>query len=661
MALALGLRLWRLDQNGYGTEYYSAGVRSMMDSGHNFLFNSFDPAGFVSVDKPPVALWVQVASAKLFGFNTMSVLLPQVLEGLAAIALVYHLVARRFGASAGLLAALFLGLTPISVVIDRSSNTDSCLVLVLLLAAWALAVAAERGSAPLLLLSMALVGIGFNVKMLAAFVVLPTFALVYFVGAPLGWRRRLTHLVTSGLVLGVVSGSWLALYDLTPPGQRPFAGSSQTNSMTELAIGHNGMERFVRRRRGAARWPANAASAAATGTSPGAAAPAQGGGRLRVVDNVPVGPLRLADRHLAGQFAWVLPLALAGAAAVAAGAKRGWPLDPERQAAVLWTGWALSYAIVFSYAGGIFHAYYLVTMAPPLSALAGVGVVTLWWRYRRGGRAALLLPAALLATAGWQLFIWYGDLATADQPLRDWRVWLCLAMLGGACAASGRLVAALGRGLSQRPPRLATTVALGIGLVALLATPVAWALGPAFASANVMLPYAALAGTPARDGPAAGRAFGRGGVGIARDARLHTFLRANRHGERYALATLNTRMAAPVIIETGQPVMAIGGFMGADPILTPERFSAMVAAGELRFVLLGGDFFRRGVGGNPPQQPIVDWIKANGTVVDAALWRSAPLRAPGQGQGQGQGRYAAPELYDLRPSAGLVRADGGSS
>ena len=143
MALGLGLRIWRLDQNGFGTEYYSAGVRSMLDSPHNFLFNSFDPAGFVSLDKPPIALWVQVASAKLLGFSSLSVLLPQVLEGLASIALVYHVVARRFGEAAGLLAALFLALTPISVVIDRSSNTDSCLVLVLLLAAWALSVAAE--------------------------------------------------------------------------------------------------------------------------------------------------------------------------------------------------------------------------------------------------------------------------------------------------------------------------------------------------------------------------------------------------------------------------------------------------------------------------------------------------------------------------------------
>src|SRR5512132_2601529 len=173
LAVAAALRLWRLSQNGFGNEYYTAGVRSMSQSWHNFLYNSFDPAGFISVDKPPVALWAQVASVKLFGFHPLSVLIPQALEGVAAVAVLYHLVARRFGAAAGLLAALFLALTPVSVAIDRSSNTDSCLVLVLLLAAWALLRAAEDGSRRRLLLSMALVGLAFNIKMLAAFVVLP--------------------------------------------------------------------------------------------------------------------------------------------------------------------------------------------------------------------------------------------------------------------------------------------------------------------------------------------------------------------------------------------------------------------------------------------------------------------------------------------------------
>src|SRR2546428_6085006 len=224
LAVAAALRLWRLSQNGFGNEYYTAGVRSMSLSWHNFFDNAFDPAGSSPVDKPPVALWIQVASVKLFGFHALSVLIPQALEGVAAVALLHHLVERRFGPAAGLLAALFLALTPVSVAIDRSSNTDSCLVLVLLLAAWALTHAVEKGSWPLLVLAMALIGLAFNVKMLAAFVVLPTFALVYFVGAPLGWWRRIGHLAVAG---GVPAAGWLSWGGgaaLTPPGAAAAAG-----------------------------------------------------------------------------------------------------------------------------------------------------------------------------------------------------------------------------------------------------------------------------------------------------------------------------------------------------------------------------------------------------------------------------------------------------
>jgi 4-amino-4-deoxy-L-arabinose transferase-like glycosyltransferase len=132
---AAALRGWDLGERGFITPYYLAGVRSMLESWHNFLFNAFDPAGFVSLDKPPVAFWIQTLSAKLLGFSASSVLLPQLVEGLCAIVLLYVLVRRRFGEFAGLVAALALALTPVAVAVDRSNNTESCLVLALLLAA----------------------------------------------------------------------------------------------------------------------------------------------------------------------------------------------------------------------------------------------------------------------------------------------------------------------------------------------------------------------------------------------------------------------------------------------------------------------------------------------------------------------------------------------
>ena len=323
LSTAGALRLWRLDRNGFGNEYYTAGVRSMSQSWHNFFYNSFDPAGFISVDKPPLALWIQVASVKLFGFHALSVMVPQALEGVATVVLLYHLVSRIFGAAAGLLAALFLALTPVSVAIDRSRNTDSCLVLVLLLAAWALTLAAERGSPGLLALAMALVGLGFNVKMLAAFVVLPTFALVYFVGAPVEWRRRVVHLAVAGVVLTAVSLSWVLAFDLTPPERRPYAGTTNKNSMLELAVGPYGVGRFIRSAEfmSASIAPASAPARDATRAGGGVdrapeTGPRRGLGRLFV--RAPAGALRLADGQLAAQAGWLLPLALAGLALGAA-------------------------------------------------------------------------------------------------------------------------------------------------------------------------------------------------------------------------------------------------------------------------------------------------------------------------------------------------------
>ena len=194
------LRGWDLGERGFITPYYIAGVRSMLESWHNFLFNAFDPAGFVSLDKPPVAFWIQTLSAKLFGFRPFSVLLPQLVEGLGAVVLLYALVRRRFGEVAGLIAALALALTPIAVAVDRSNNTESCLVLMLLLAAWMASRAFETGRSRYIMLCAVAIGIGFNTKMLVAFGIVPVIALIYFWRAPMRWRLSFAQLGVAGIV-----------------------------------------------------------------------------------------------------------------------------------------------------------------------------------------------------------------------------------------------------------------------------------------------------------------------------------------------------------------------------------------------------------------------------------------------------------------------------
>ena len=647
LLVALALRAWGLAQNGYDNDYYAAAVRSMAGSWHNFFYNSFDPAGFVSVDKPPAALWVQVASVALFGFQWWSVLLPQVLEGLLSVALVHHLVRRRFGTGAGLLAALFLALTPVSVAIDRSSNTDSCLVLVLLLAAWALTCAAETGSRAALLSCMALIGLGFNVKMLAAYVVVPTFVVAYWLGAPLAAWRRVLDLALAGLVLVAVSLPWTLLYDLTPVEQRPFAGSTQHNSMIELAIGHNGIGRFVRPERPALMNGARAI--VPSGQLPGSPA------WTRQFVRIPVGPLRLADGRLAAQASWLLPLAMAGILLGALGARAVRPLSPVHVAVVLWSGWALTSAVVYSAAGGIFHFYYLATMAPPLAALAAIGVALGWQRYRAGGWSSTILPAALLATGLWQAHVQSSGVGLALSRSRAAWTPFYLAPTVSMLLAAGLVLVGRGKSLAGRRPRGLAPAMLAVSVIALLGLPLAWSLSSVLVRGIPVLPAADLYRLSPEYGSVDARArFASQEQTLTRT--LIEFLQANRHGERYLLATSSTRLAAPIIIETGQPVMARGGFHGLDQIVTPEQLARLVDAGQVRFAMLGDlSPVSRWMGGEAAGQPITDWVRDHGTLVDPSLWQpdtrlDRRLAA----------RVGAMQLYDLRrATAPLVPASGG--
>lgn len=347
------MRLWDLSANGFGNPYYAAGVRSMLQGAGLFFYNAFDPTGLVSLDKPPLAFWIQTIFAAVLGYSGWAIHLPQALAGTASVAMLYDLLRKPFGRMAALVAAFLLALSPIAVATDRSNNTDSWLVLFLLIAAWL----ALQGKGLSLVFAMVALGFAFNVKMLAALICGPALLAGWWLSSPLDWPRRLGWMFVAGLALAIVSLSWAVIFDLTPSRLRPQAGSSKSGSMLELIVVHNGLERFVRDR------PASPATTTAPAQTQTPRAPAY--------DAVPVGPLRLANPMLAGQFAWALPFAVLGA--LLAWRRR-------RAQVALWAEWVLAYGIVYSAAGGIFHIYYLVTLAPPLAALAAIGGVELWRR-----------------------------------------------------------------------------------------------------------------------------------------------------------------------------------------------------------------------------------------------------------------------------------------
>ncbi len=418
--LSAFLNFYALAQNGYGNQFYSSAVKSMQMNWHTFFFVSFDPAGFIAVDKPPVDLWLQTLSVKLFGFSGPSLLFPQALAGVLAVLVLFHLVRRSFGFGAGLLSALMMATTPIAVVISRNNNLDMMLVLVMLLATWAVMIAAETGHLRWLILGAILVGLGFNVKMLEAYLVVPALGLLYLLTAPRTWSIRLLHLLPAILLLLVVSLAWIEAVDLTPAANRPFVGSTRTNSEFDLAVGYNGIGRLVhlpnpaptpdpsRATPAGSHSPLVVVASLASSRKPPTAritgistkhSPA-GGSR----ETGTPGPLRLLQLPLGGQIGWLIPLAFFGMLALLVQNCWRWLRDGERRGLILWGMWFLTTLIFFNIAVSI-HGYYTVMMAAPISALAGIGLVTLWQAYRtrpfRDWRG-WLLPLALLTEALFQ-------------------------------------------------------------------------------------------------------------------------------------------------------------------------------------------------------------------------------------------------------------------
>lgn len=711
LLLATVLDFFQLSRNGFANTYYAAAVRSMSESWHNFFFSSFDPGGFVTIDKPPVGFWFQVLSVKLFGFQGVSLLLPQALAGVLSVALVFSLVRRRFGSVAALLAALALAVTPISVATNRNNTIDGLLALTLVLAAWAATLAVERGPLGWLLLSMGLVGVGFNIKMAEAFVALPAFVVAYFLAAPLSWRTRIVHLALAGVVLAVVSLSWVTTVDLIPASQRPYVGSSQHNSELELAIGYNGINRLFPRRffRGVrpvrpSPAPGVAASAGGQGSASAAVAP-----RTPPAGFAPPGfrggatgwstLLRLFSQELAGQLSWLIPLAIFGLVAAAWQMGRAWrcPSDsaslqassnPRELAQVrgllLWGGWFLSGFLLFSLDQAA-RPYYMVTMAPATAALVGIGGVALWHAYRGRTLLGWLLPLALLATAALQVL--------TLRPFADWsgRLTPPIVILSALTAATLVVARLLRRGGAL--PLLAAGAAT-VGMLGLFIAPTVWAA--------ITVGRAAPGGIPSAGPATAGFGFfaGRAPAGDRRavpdpnaqvnvDPKLLSYLQSNRGDARFLVATPNAQAASPMILKTGDPVMALGGFMGADPILTPETLAQDVKDGVVRFFLMPGvpgspapaatGATDRGGSGNGfsgersirPTVPSFDapsgasaqegpfpgffgranglesWVTGRCVAIPAEAWRSTSAEVPGFGFGFGGGQ----QLYDCASAA----------
>ncbi|WP_207127836.1 ArnT family glycosyltransferase [Actinocatenispora comari] len=493
------LYLVNLSANGYANSFYAGAVQAGTISWKALLFGAVDAGSGITVDKPPASIWLMALSGRVFGFSSWSMLVPQALLGVASVALLYGAVRRVAGYAAGLGAGAILALTPVAVLMFRFNNPDALLVLLMVAGAYAVTRAVERGSLWWLVLAGTALGFGFLTKMLQAFLVLPAFALVYLVAAPVSLRRRIGHLLAAGAALVVSAGWYVALVELWPAGSRPYIGGSTDNSLLQLALGYNGLSRLTGGSGGGPGGGGMPGGAREVFTGGGSGAPVRevftgggpGGGGNAMFGGA-TGPLRMFSDTFGTQISWLLPAALLALVAGLWLTRAARRTDRTRAALVLWGGWLLVTMAVFSFMSGIIHPYYSVALAPAIAAVVAIGGHTLWeQRERTGGRVGL---AVLVAVTG----VWaYQLLGRAPS----WQPWLRYAVLVTAAAGVVWLL------VPGRWVRRVALVAVPVLAFAGLGAPAAYSAQTAATAHTGSIP------TAGPGGSGAGGRFGGPGMG----------------------------------------------------------------------------------------------------------------------------------------------------
>ncbi|MEU9268230.1 glycosyltransferase family 39 protein [Streptomyces sp. NPDC048251] len=660
LVLATALYAWNLSSIT-GNTFYDAAVYSGTKSWKAFFFGALDAGSFITVDKPPFALWVMGLSARAFGYGTWQLMLPMVAVGTGSVALLYRLVKRDFGAVAATISALALTLTPITVAITRDTNPDPILVFLMLLGAAALLKSVRTGRLMPLVWSGVAIGFAFNTKMMQAYVVLPAFFLVYLWAANASLGKRIRNLAVGTVALIVSSAWWMVVVDLIPASSRPYIGGSTDNTVWDLVIGYNGFGRIF--------GASSSVGSQGNGASFGGEA----------------GLYRMFNDTMGGQISWLIPFA--AIALVAGLVLRGLAprTDARRAALMLWGGWFVLHYLTFALAEGTFHPYYVTAMAPGIAALTGAGGVMLYNAFRNGSAAVEVpptersrdwgmgwaLPAAVAASSVWAVVL----LQRVSGSGTLYTVAEVVAGVAGAASVIGLLIARF-----SKRQRLMGVAALA-AVVALLAGPAAYSASAATSSTNGTNPTAGPStggmggmgggggqrpsgagggpGTNSGDAPSgsgdgqemgqppsnsgdstddsgstgsgttesgtaesgstesgtteSGSADGRTGGGMDGGTQVSsamiTYLKKNQDGAGWLVAVATDQTASSIILESGEPVISMGGWSGSDNAMTLAKLKSLVKAGKLHYIVVGDS------GQGSSNSEISTWVKANGTAV----------------------------------------------
>ncbi|WP_433198229.1 glycosyltransferase family 39 protein [Nocardia sp. CA-107356] len=640
--------LCNLSVNGYGNSFYSAAVQAGSKSWKAFFFGSSDAANSITVDKPPASLWLMELSVRVFGLNSWSILVPEVLLAVAAVALVWATVRRPFGPAAGLIAGLALAVTPVAALMFRFNNPDALLVFLMVAAAWAMTRAVEDGRTRWLVLTGVFIGFGFLTKQLQVLLVVPALALTYLIAGPPELGKRILQLLAAGAAMIVAAGWWLLAVELWPASSRPWIGGSPHNSILELTLGYNGLGRLNGNEHGS--------------VTPGRGDMPPGGGGMWGSTGI----TRMFEPSQGGQIAWLIPAALVALVAGILLRGKAARTDGRRASLILWGSWLLVTGLTFSFMAGIFHQYYTVALAPAIAALVGIGAVQLWQeRHRMWVRLFAALAVGLSTATSWMLL-------SRSANFVPWLRWAVLVV--GVIATIGLLLPA--------PRKLALVSALAAAFVG-LSGPVAYCADTIATSHEGAIPSAGpnvgmfghrpgdggfggpggmpggrnadgrnanggRGGAPGMNGTmgmqpggANGRAgqgpggtndaAGQGGPMMSGPAggllsaskpsdKVVALLENNGTDYTWVAAAIGSNSAAGFQLATELPVMPIGGFNGSDPSPTLDQFEQYVADGKIHYFIgsgnRGGEDGGFGPGRSGTSAEISKWVEEHFTATE---------------------------------------------
>ncbi|MFF3572013.1 ArnT family glycosyltransferase [Nocardia jiangxiensis] len=557
--------LWNITVNGMGNNFYAASAWAGSRSWKALLFGSLDPGNFITVDKPPVSQWVMGLSGQLFGFSSASMLIPEALMAVAAVALTYGAITRATDSrGAGLLAGAMLAVTPVVAMMFRFNNPDAAMVLLMTAAAYCTIRSLRWASMRWLMLAGVALGFAFLAKMLEGLMVLPALGLAYLVVAPTGLGRRIGHLLAAAVALVVSSGWYVLLTILWPADSRPYLAGSTNDTFMDLVLGYNGFARYLGKNhmgRKMLEMPAGYEFPHFHGGGP------FGGGN---------GVERLFTGEIGFEISWLLPAAILAFVLVLISRGRAPRTDLVRGAALTFGLWLLIDGAAFAGMQGGMHAYYTLAIAPAIAGTVALGVLEMWRRRNsvlgRSGSAALILAGG----------VWGFVLLQRNS---DWQPWLRWTILVVTILAAAGLALTAVPALSRRTHRRATAVLVAVGMIA--------ALGGSTAYAAATLPQAHTGGGPSV-GPAhkdemppafaqMRHAFGMFMGGDDYPPQLIDMLRHTN--TTWSAATERSGPAAGLELASRTSVIAIGGFTSEDPTPTLAQFQDMVRTHQLTYYI----------------------------------------------------------------------------